>query len=386
MPASVTPILDREVPPPPLRSERKSKLIGAAIGVVAGIALVTLPILNPSVPTGFSPGLGLLLFIAFWQITIALHEGAHVLAGRLVGFASRGMMICSYRIVQTVSGWRFSFEWRRFIAGGFAYVMPSRPEMEDWRYGVMIAAGPISNSVLLVLELVAPFPAWAEPARVPAIIATGVITLCSLVPLSSGGAVSDMSRLVSLARGNDDWQRLKLILRYQTLNFLGYSPREWDAGELNAAAALDGGRPPDRLGANLLAYYAAIDRREIDEAAGYLETTLTLAGRLGSTVRRVLFYEAAFFQARRRNQPAIARAWLAEAGPPKGLPKYCGKSAEAAILLAEGKSAEAAQTVSTALAGIGRHAIRAATTQMGVDALQEIMQEATASQRATAGV
>jgi hypothetical protein len=284
-------------------------------------------------------------------------------------------MICCYRLVRTIRGWRFSFEWKRMVSGGFAYVMPSRLDLEDWRYGVMVAAGPVSNVLLTALLLLAPWPEWAAGARMPALLAAGLITIVSLLPITAGANLSDMARLIALARGGDDWLRWKLVLRFQTLNMQGVPPREWDACALEAAASLPGGRPADRLMANLLGYLAAIDRREFGKAAQFLETTLTISDRVGPAMRAMLFLEAAFFQARRRKDAVLGRAWLAQAGSPKGISKYCIGIAEAGVLFAEGQLADAGKKAAMALSQLKREAPDVATAQLVAGALEEILAE-----------
>jgi hypothetical protein len=338
-------------------------MIGIALCAFVGVEAAS-PNLSPVV-----------WFILFWQLTIAVHEGGHVLGGSLTGFTCRGVMICCYRLIRTMKGWRFGLEWKRTISGGFAYMMPSRLDLDDWRYGVMVAAGPASSVLWMAILLAVPWAWWTTGARLPALLAAGVITAVSLVPVGAGAVLSDTARLMALARGGDNWKRWKLVLRFQTLNMLGVPPREWEAQSLETAASFPGGKAADRMTANLPAYLAAVDRGEIPEASRFLEATLTISDQTGPVVRSAVFLEAASFQARRKKNAELARTWLNQAGQARGLPKYSRLSAEAAVLLSEGKIAAAGEKASSALVQLSRRAPDVATVEMAVRNLREILAE-----------
>lgn len=332
---SPTPILDRTLPPPAAKSTRTRNAVAAAVGLLIGILAGVFDVKLPS----------LLLFVLFWELTIAVHEGAHVLAGSLAGFACHGVAIFGCYVKRAHPGWRLTFQIRNLSCGA-AYMLPSRLDLPDWRYGTIIAAGPVANTLLLATVWWMHLPEWAESARWPAMLALGTLTLSSLLPFTTEGAVSDVARLIARVRGGEAWERWKLVLSFLALNAQGVPPREWDKDALHRAASFCGGRATDRLQATLLAYGAAIDRGEFSEAVLLLETALALSGRVGRVLRSSVFLEAALFQAQRRNDAVTARAWLTQASPARGVSRGCIAAVEAAVLLAEGRPAEATPPVS----------------------------------------
>lgn len=374
-PGPPTPILDRIEPPPPLRRSRKMQLLWIAFGVVLGLSFnaITSGISLQAEPFPFAD---ILLFLVFFQLGIALHEGGHVLAGFATGFSCGGVTACSYHLLRTLRGWRFHFQWNRFLAGGMAYLIPARSGLENWRYAAMVAGGPLASLLVVPIALLAP-----AVFRGPAVIAWGLIALIALLPLRAGPHVTDTLRLFAFLRGGDEWERWKFALASFAQNAQGVPPRQWDPEPLRQAASYSGGNVQDRFYANLIAYLAAVDRGDCDEAAGLLETVLLLSGQIGAPTRRRVFLEAAFFQAWRRQNAVLGRAWLAEAGAAKGVDRFSVAAAESAVLFAEGSFEAASHKASFAIAHLQRKVVGAATTQQAVDELRKIVERCQVSLR-----
>ena len=365
-----TPILDRQQAPPPAKSLKNARVIGLAVGLLIGLAL-DFWMVN-AVRTDASSLLIIPWFLLAWQVTIAIHESGHLLAGWLAGFTIRGAVICCYRLMRTREGWRFTLEWKRLISGGLAYVLSSGPEDSDWRYGAMVAAGPLASVLWFAVLLWIPWPEGMEGARRPALFAAGIVAAIAVLPITAGGTLSDMARLLTLARGGDNWLRWKLLLRYQALDAQCVPPREWDPEGLDRAAALSGGRPIEQLACTQYAHLAAADRADPAEAARHVESMLALSGGIGPVWRAATFFTAAGFHAWTKNA-ALARSWLDQAGTGKGLPKYCRWSAEAEVLLAEGHIDAAREKAEFALTLLRRVAHQSAITDMAIRGMQEIL-------------
>ncbi len=296
--------------------------VGSGIGILAGALGV-----NPE---------SLLFFALFWQLTIAVHEGAHVLAGSLAGLSCRGVAIFGCHLKRGRSGWRLSFQIGNLFCGA-TQMLPLRLSLPDWRYATMIAAGPAANILLLATLW------WA---RWPAALAICSLTLFSLVPLTSEGDVNDVARLASCLHRDEAWERWKLTLFCLEQNARGVPRREWNRDALCKAASFGGGSAADRMQATLFAYGAAIDCGQFQEAGLFLESALALSGRARPVVRSAVFLEAALFQAQCRRDAVTARAWLTQASPAKGVSRASIAAVEAAVRRAEGWPGEAAPSAS----------------------------------------
>jgi hypothetical protein len=119
-----------------------------------------------------------------------------------------------------------------------------------------------------------------------------------------------------------------------------------------------------------VAYGWALDRGDIPAAEGYLETLLANLSAFNSALRPSVLIEAAYFTARHRNDAAAARALLEQARGGLVEP-YTRARAEAAVLLAEGRPAEA-QTLAAQGLHRARQAVGAAT-QIDIELLEAIV-------------
>lgn len=355
-----TPILDRITPAPTPKRAQWPELLGVVIGIAAWGAVAL-----------FGPGrvlLDIVVFAATWWILLLVHEAAHLAVGSLAGFRCQSIVITGLQMDRANDGWRF-----RWLPGsGFlgAVRMMPRECPSAWRYGLMIAAGPASDILTLVLVCCLSLP---DAVRAPAIFAVGLTAVSELLPLANMTGVSDASRLVALLRGNA-WEQQKCSWRIQVLNSQLVPPREWDLAALEAAAAYTGGHAADRLGMNWLTYFAARDRGEVDLAARYLESILAMVEKAGPAQRAAFFHEAASFQARRGNA-AAARGWFTHANRWAILPVEFTASTEADVLLAESQFHQAAEKAQLALVHFRERSSRSALTQMSIRGLEEILAE-----------
>jgi len=374
---SDTPILDRTTPLPAVKRPRWPIAVGFASGAIIALAILYFQAyggVSRRLPTFVYP----LLFALFLQLSVAIHEFAHLLAGRFTGFYCRGVTVCCYSVMRTILGWRFIFRWKNILAGGGAYMVTLDPNPRDWQLGLMTAAGPVANVALLAAVALVPLPLWASSVRWPACLGAGVTAVVSLLPIGTGSAVSDAAVIIVLLRGGGAWRRWRAVLCINSLNLQGVPPREWDASGLDEAASVSGGSGVAWFKAGLLAYTAACDRGEFANAARYLESTLALSPKATPAGRNLIFLEAAFFQARRRRDAAAARAWMSDVRP-KGVPEESIATAEAAVLLVEGRCAEAGEKASSALERLQGTYVDAATVRQTIKGLKEILDEAACS-------
>jgi len=337
--APATPILDRIQPPPEAKAPQERNRDWAYIAVHVAFFIVILPLL----PVFF--------FIALFTLVVVvpLHEVGHVVAGLLTGFSFRGITVGCFRLVRTLLGWRLTVR-LKYLSRGHAHMVAARPALSDWRYGLMIAGGPLATFLLPVVAFLVPLPEHGEWVRWFVVICAAASVAQCLLPYSRVG--DDGYCLLLLLRGGEEWERWKVSLMAETA----------PAGELDKdararAAALSSGRAVDRLDANLLAHRAAIARGDLSEAATFLETALSLSGQVDGPLRSAVFLKAAYFKARLRRDAATARAWMTDAVPAKGVEQWQIDSTQATVLLAEGHPSEAAAKASAALESYRRETL-----------------------------
>jgi hypothetical protein len=196
----------------------------------------------------------------------------------------------------------------------------------------------------------------------------GMIGLCSLVlflgtiirflaaalPFRSRGPRSDGAQLLDLLRGRPRAERRLVAVALVTAWQDGVRPRAWEAELVERLLALREGTEDD-VGANICGYYYALDSGQSERAGRLLDWAVSQLQGYQADFRPALQLEAAFFEARHRRNVVAARAWLerARAGHAE---RYTRLRAEAAILWAEGRYAEAAAKAEAGLAAIPRSA------------------------------
>lgn len=114
---------------------------------------------------GYEPGkLGLLLFVVFWVVQLAVHEAGHALMARWLGWQVREVVIGMGRTVARVEVGGLPVELR--LAPTMGYVLPRPSNLENFRVknALVYFAGPgIELLVLAVLvAVVGPGPLFDE--------------------------------------------------------------------------------------------------------------------------------------------------------------------------------------------------------------------------------
>ena len=143
----------------------------------------------------------------------------------------------------------------------------------------------------------------------------------------------------------------------------GRRPREWDAQWIQPVAALSD-KAVDEWQACLLAYLWALDRGDVDLAGAYLDHMEPLLEKV-PLLRTLAAAEAAFFEARHRDNLERAREWFASASPQKDESRL---RAETAIYLGEGRWAEAKQSGEAALVALAESS---SSIEVGINTAKE---------------
>ncbi len=171
------------------------------------------------------------------------------------------------------------------------------------------------------------------------IVVSLLLGTVNLVPLRSGGMLSDGRRVLMVLSDRARGARWLAMLKLVTDMIDGVAPADLSPEFIALAVAVDDDSP-DTLSAHLIAYSSAHHRHEHDEAARLLEVALRHADIATPMMRQALATEAAVFQARRRRRVDLAEQWFA-AIPEKTEMPWLRTVAEAALLEGRGDVAGA---------------------------------------------
>lgn len=343
------PSTGRNAPPDPARRavKRLRRVLGlltlALLGATVGYAVAEL--LGPAAP---DPGVPLPLLLLALPVVVFgvlfIHECGHLLGGRVAGFRFVLLVVGPLELTRAGGGVRLALNKNPALYGGIAGSVPPGGRDLRRKMAVYVAGGPLASLALGITALLAAsgLPGdGAFPLGITGLVSL-VIAVVTLLPTRLGGFVSDGARLLMLLRGGPEAERWCGLAAIYGASMGGTRPRDWPASWVARATAL----PDDTLdgtGGRLLAYARALDTGDAAGAGRLLDHSLGHLEGLPAAFRPSVMLEAAYYTARHRNDPATARAWLDRAKGGMMVERHTRLRVEAAVLLAEGRSGEAAE-------------------------------------------
>ena len=359
--SSSTPILDRQLPVPPVM-EPSTKTIVAEI--IYGLILGTvLPLLFASMISASSellwthqpiPGikgwlaqlatnslggssLAFVLILIIVSPLLAMfaafvvHELGHFIAGLFTGFQLLAIHIGSLQIVPP-----FHLKWspkdRLPGAAGMAALVPIHSRNLRSRAIIMLLGGPAINLVTgFALAFLLPSYGLLSAWFIFFSVMLGVV---NLVPFRRLAMHSDGKRILMLLRNSHQGERWLALLKLRA-DLESGTEFENSSPEFIAIATAVHDDSPETVMAYLIAHLLAFSRHDDLEAARLLEICLKYSGSATPQLRESVLTQAALFQARRRKRAALAEQWLAEL-PEKTIVPQNRVHAETAILEAKG--------------------------------------------------
>jgi membrane-associated protease RseP (regulator of RpoE activity) len=295
----------------------------------------------------------LLLQVLVLLAGTAVHELGHALAARAVGFEVAGVRVGPVLAHATPRGWRVRLV-VEIAVGGELLSVPGEPDRLRARHAAMIAAGPAAHllAALAVLAAAASTGALLLWITAATLGLSGLVNLVPGRPRLGGRWTDGQWLLVWLVRPERATQRVALGVLQRAA--AAARPRDWD--ERWARLAASGPRQPAdaaQVAGCLLAYAHALDRGETDRAAALLTRAFAARHLLPAGGQAALALQAAFFTARFRGNPTLAKRLL-QTGleRPDRARALDVDRARAAVLLASGQPAEAAAAAERALAGL----------------------------------
>ena len=269
---------------------------------------------------------------------LLVHELGHVLGGKLVGFRFLLLIVGPLKVTGGKNGLRFELNRNLAMAGGLAACLPIDTRNLNRRLLVMVMGGPLA-SLLLGLSGVSFFRAVFNHSPwdlLSLLLGLGslAIAVVTLIPVTTSGYMTDGSQILSLLRNDATARQKALILALQGESLSGVLPRNWNRSLL-AEALVGEGDPNSQAIAQVMAYYAALDRGEIDRAGSHLSKALQAEDRLAKGFVEAIYLEAAYFYGALRKDLASARQFLLK-GKHSLAEAHTQLRAEAAVLFAAG--------------------------------------------------
>ena len=301
-----TPILDLEQAPPELKSSRRNRLIGLAIGAMIGglLALFT---------RDDAPNLNFLYWIPALYVAVAVHELGHLLAGSLVGMKPGGLVIGGLAIMKSGDHYSIRFDFKRIIGGGMAMPLTQKDKFIPRQFAWMVAGGPIASLSLTVLcGTLSVVRSDYSGGWINVLFWMALLTMTSLIPASAGLNKSDGARLRELLRHPDRVGPWIALVAIQSEEKQGILPRDWDSELVDRALAT----PPDANEypfCQLLMFYRQADLGNETAATEHLENVLATAVRGRKLFCHACYLEAAAASAMMRKNSANAKTWLERA-------------------------------------------------------------------------
>jgi hypothetical protein len=306
---------------------------------------------------------------------ILVHEAGHLVAAWWARMQVVHVEAGPLGLVWEEGPGRLRPRWCRSNAGVGVVALPRDAVRLRRRYAAVAVGGPLAGAaaalvcLLLAHSLYTPPPRLAGagfwgwllpllgPTTTPVLLlnllalANVIRSAASLYPVTDKGSPSDAGQLLLLCGGPEVDRQLamgNLLWRMRQ----GLRPRHWEPG---LAALLEPPEESQEGDALLVAYYHAYDNCEIERAGRLLDRAVALLRKKADAFGRPdsLRVELAYFTARHRGAASQARGWL-QAVTPGTQEEHTLLRAEAAVLLAEDRPAEAFAAAEKGLAAVPR--------------------------------
>jgi Peptidase M50B-like len=299
--SSATPILDLLQPLPEPNAERFTGRFALPFLTVVAFVIFTGNLSFLMVLFGF-------LLVNF--LTIAIHEGGHLLAGWCVGFRFKGVRIDPVRIRADSGKWKFKVRPRLFW--GFALMSLDRVRRVRHRLIFLTAGGPAASIFCGMAAVLAGEIGLARydsswPAFLDFLGAWSlIIGFIGLVPFRVRGFANDAMLLRALLFSKPEATQLIASYALSALKGDSLFPPDYVPRWFRLAAAQTR-MPSGNYYAEWLAYENAQGK---DVAAQHLENCLAQSAWMDDGPRDTLIAEATVFTSWRRDDAVKAQVWF----------------------------------------------------------------------------
>jgi hypothetical protein len=283
--------------------------------------------------------------LTFFMVVL-LHELGHLSGGLLRGMRFLLLIVGPLRLRRTISGLRLDWFWNSGTFGGLAAAMPDPRRPIRGQLLSLVIGGPLASLLLTVLALwlsTAVDGRWSAHLLILGGL-SALIFVVTAIPTRAGGFHSDGRQCIELLRGGPAVEQRAMLTAVYAQSLSGVRPRDRDPAPLERALALCGDEPLRDIGAALMAYQVALDRRDLIAAGDWIDRVAAGYDAYPAGFRQALASEIAYFSARYRNLPAAAAVWYALAKGGMVEPPQRALT-EAAIALARGDAVLALQAI-----------------------------------------
>jgi hypothetical protein len=266
-------------------------------------------------PSSLLP-LPFLIFVAYEMLVILQHL-ARIMTAKLVGLKLLAFACGPFAIRRIRGRTRFTWNNRETMISGTTVFEPKTMTGIRWRCLWLIASGPASTIIagsffLMIVQITDPTRAPIDTLLLAALAFIGVaVGVRLLLPLPLRRSASYGTLLWDALRGRPTGEVLFLVNALVHYGQQGVRPRDWSQNMLDLALRLtENADLPERVTVCFLAFYRAIDLREIDRASRYLDEAVAKANPKARVLYAWVMLEKAFFEAWfRRDEPKAQEAF-----------------------------------------------------------------------------
>jgi hypothetical protein len=300
-----------------------------------------------------------LSYIPIFLGPMVIHELGHLFAAFVNDFWVVQFTVAPLSVVRVGKRFRLRLYLPVAAPPGFVAAAPRAGGRTKLRMALFIVGGAAANLIAggAGLALVRWFEgAWPMPLPETGVGLVLTLFACfsfltgllALLPVRSRGWLWDGSWLVKVLRQPSRAECDLIMASLRIAMVAGTRPRDLDASLLARALNLCDGSLTDLL-VRLYAYYHELDCGRTEKAREFLELAYNHPGPHPLGLSGATFYEKAYFEGFHRRNPA-AGIWLIDVK--NEVEAQTRLRAEAAVLLVEGKFAEAAAKAEAGLAAI----------------------------------
>jgi hypothetical protein len=229
-------------------------------------------------------------------IVLATHEIGHLLGGLSQGMRFLLLIVGPFGWHASVSGPRFEWNTNFALMGGIAAAIPTKVGTELRRQLlVLIAGGPVSSLFLTILAVAVASvsnPRFAAYCIFIAATSFGIF-LVTLIPVRSGGFMSDGMQIIDVWRGGSAAVERSALMQIFAQSLDGVRPRDWDASAIDQLSKMDSKDPVRLTGGALYLLYRAMDSGNHADIVQYRKLLENSAERYPSGFKQSIYVELA---------------------------------------------------------------------------------------------
>lgn len=217
-----------------------------------------------------------LLLLSFFLVLL-IHELGHIVGGLISGNTFAMLIVGPLKVEKEEEKLRWRLNKSLSAFGGLALTMPNRTDNFKRRRALTVAAGPGASLLLAIIGLGAVFltdPMILQGAFRFFLFCLGslslIIFIVTIIPMQSGGFLSDGMQLVQIFSNNPSAKRYEALLQLMARIQQGLRPKDIDEADLAVMTSLG---YDDTFGLSALhyQYYKAVDSHDLEAAAELIQ-------------------------------------------------------------------------------------------------------------------